>query len=369
MKLVLVGAGHAHLHLLAQASALRAAGLDLILVAPPEFHYSGLATGVLSGALPSAAARIDVAALAAAHKVDHLQTTVESVDRLARTVRPAQGADLPFDLVSFNVGSTVHDPMALAGAAEVWPVKPLSRLFELRSRLEARLKDEGRAPKVVVAGGGQTGFEIAAAVAGLCARHGRQADVTVVSRTAPHWAPLAALASLKRHLEVRGVVVAAGEVVGREAGCCRLADGRNLPCDMLVLAGGLVAPPLISGLGLPTDEAGRLRVTPALHAPGDPAVFAAGDCAVIEASPRPPVGVFGVRAAPILAANLMARAQGAALRAYEPQRRWLSIMDLGDGTGLALRGGVWWRGRAALWLKRRLDLGFVSAARSLRPGA
>lgn len=369
MRLVLVGAGHAHLHLLAQGSALRAAGLDVTLVAPAEFYYSGLATGVLSGALPSAAARIDVAALAAAHQVDHLQTTVESLDRLGRTVRPAQGPDLPFDLVSFNVGSTVHDPMDLAGAAEVWPVKPLSRLFDLKARLEAKLKGEGPPPRVVVAGGGQTGFEIAAAIAGLCGRHGRQADVTIVSRTASHWAPAAALASLRRHLETRGIGVVAGEVVAREAGRCRLADGRSLPCDMLVLAGGLVAPPLISGLGLPTDEAGRLRVTPALHAPDDPAVFAAGDCAVIDSAPRPPVGVFGVRAAPILAANLMARAQGAALRAYEPQRRWLSIMDLGDGTGLALRGRLWGRGRAALWLKRRLDLGFVAAARGLRPGA
>ncbi|MDP1641731.1 MAG: FAD-dependent oxidoreductase [Phenylobacterium sp.] len=369
MRLVLVGAGHAHLHLLAQAGALRAAGLDVTLIAPAGFHYSGLATGVLSGALPSAAARIDVAALAASRHVQHLQTTVEGVDLSARIVRLARGADLPFDLVSFNVGSTVQDPMGLAGAAEVWPAKPLSRLFDLKARLEAELKREGPPPRVVVAGSGQTGFEIAAAIAGLCARHGQQADVTIVSRTTPHWGPAAALASLRRRLAARGIVVAIGEVVGREAGHCRLADGHSLACDMLVLAGGLVAPPLISGLGLPTDDAGRLRVTPALHARDDPAVFAAGDCAVIEASPRPPVGVFGVRAAPILAANLMARAQGGALRAYEPQRRWLSIMDLGDGTGLALRGRLWWRGRAALWLKRRLDLGFVAAARGLRPGA
>ncbi|MBU2136462.1 MAG: FAD-dependent oxidoreductase [Alphaproteobacteria bacterium] len=369
MRLVLVGAGHAHLHLLNQAGALRTAGLDVTLVAPAAFHYSGLASGVLSGALPPAAARIDVAALAAAHQVKHRQTTVEGVNRSARTVRLAEGADLSFDLVSFNVGSTVEDPMGLVGASDVWPVKPLSRLFDLQARLEAMLRSEGPAPRVVVAGGGQTGFEIAAAIAGLCARHGRQADVTIVSRSSPQWGPTAAVASLRRHLETRGIGVVAGEVVAREAGRCGLTDGRSLPCDVLVLAGGLVAPPLISGLGLPTDEAGRLRVTPALHAPDDPAVFAAGDCAVIDSAPRPPVGVFGVRAAPVLAANLMARAQGAALRAYEPQRRWLSIMDLGDGTGLALRGELWWRGRAALWLKRRLDLGFVAAARGLRPGA
>lgn len=369
MRLVLVGAGHAHLHLLKRAGALRTAGLNVTLVAPAEFHYSGLASGVLSGALPAAAGRIDVAALAASHQVEHLQTTVEGVDLSARTVQPARGAALTFDLVSFNVGSTVRDPMGLIGAPEVWPVKPLARLLDLKARLEGMLESEGRAPRIVVAGGGQTGFEIAAALAGLCARHGRPADVTIISRTPPRWAPAAALSNLRRHLKDRGIAVLSGEVVDREPGRCHLADGGALPCDVLVLASGLVAPPLISALGLPVDGSGRLRVTPALHALDDPCVFAAGDCAVVEGAPRPPVGVFGVRAAPILADNLIARAQSAQMRAYQPQRRWLSITDLGDETGLAQRGRFWWRGRTALWLKRRLDLDFIAAARAIRPSA
>ncbi|MDP2213722.1 NAD(P)/FAD-dependent oxidoreductase [Phenylobacterium sp.] len=369
MKLVLVGAGHAHLHLLAEAEALRTAGLEVTLVAPETFHYSGLATGVLSGALSEAAARIDVAALAAAHGVAHRATTVTAVDLVARNLRLAAGDDRPFDLVSFNVGSGVSDPMGLTKAAEVWPVKPLSRLLELKIRLETVLRAEGRAPSIVVAGGGQTGFEVAAAMSGLCARHGQMARVTVVSRDPPRWAPSSALASLARRLKDRGVNVVDGEVVERSDGLCRLSDGRALECEMLVLAGGLVAPPLIGTLGLPTDGAGRLYVTPALHTPDEPTVFAAGDCAVVAGAPRPPAGVFGVRAAPVLKANLVARAQGGRPRPYRPQTRWLSIMDLGDGTGLALRGRLWWRGRTALWVKRRLDLRFVAAARGLRPGA
>lgn len=369
MRLVLVGAGHAHLHLLAQAGALRRAGLHLTLVAPPLFHYSGLATGVLSGALPEAAAEIDIASLAAAQQVEHRPTTVSGVDLAAGRLDLSDGGSQSYDLVSFNVGSRVADPRGLGQAAEVWPVKPLSRLFELKDRLKVILRDEGRAPSVVVAGGGQTGFEIAAAVAGLCARHGQRAKVTVVSRGTPEWAPQGALASLRRYLRARGVGLVEGEVVDRTPGRCALSDGGALDCEMLVLAGGLTAPPIIAELGLPTDMAGRLCVSAALHPPSAPTVFAAGDCAVVATSPRPPAGVFGVRAAPVLKANLMALARGGRLQAYEPQKRWLSIMDLGDGSGLALRGGLWWRGRSALWLKRRLDLGFVSTARRVRPGA
>ena len=85
---------------------------------------------------------------------------------------------------------------------------------------------------------------------------------------------------------------------------------------------------------------------------------------MITGSPRPPAGVFGVRAAPTLAHNLAALGTGSRMRAYAPQSRWLSILDLGDGTGLAMRGRLWSLGRGALILKRRLDLGFIDGLRA-----
>jgi NADH dehydrogenase FAD-containing subunit len=75
-------------------------------------------------------------------------------------------------------------------------------------------------------------------------------------------------------------------------------------------------------------------------------------------------GVFGLRAAAVLIDNLCASATGAPMRAYRPHRRWLAIIDLDDGTALAMRGRLWWAGRLALRLKRRLDLGFVTRNRA-----
>ncbi len=371
MKLVLVGAGHAHLHLLARAGILRTAGLDLTLIAPERFHYSGLATGVLSGALPVQAAEIDVAALAVASGVRHLAATVVGADLQTRILQLNTGKAQGFDLLSLNVGSQVRDPGNLAAGPGVFPVKPLAELFELRDQLTAALADPGRSLPVVVAGGGQTGFEAAAALAGLYVRHGHTPQVTLVTAHPPGFAPKAALADLTARLQGRGVRILSGEVVGHNGGACQLADGRELPCERLVLASGLIAPSWLGQLGLAVDGAGRLQLTPGLQALGEPRIFAAGDCAMIAETPRPAVGVFGVRAAPILLSNLLATAADAPLRPYRPQSHWLSIMDLGDGTGLALWRRFRWRGRAALWLKRWLDLSFVAKARAggLKPGA
>ena len=46
---VLVGAGHAHLHIANQAADYVDAGARLILIDPGKFWYSGMATGLLGG--------------------------------------------------------------------------------------------------------------------------------------------------------------------------------------------------------------------------------------------------------------------------------------------------------------------------------
>jgi NADH dehydrogenase FAD-containing subunit len=177
------------------------------------------------------------------------------------------------------------------------------------------------------------------------------------------WAPPGAIRALVAAIERRGATVLDGTVVSRGERTCRLASGQDMECEALILATGLVAPKMLSGLGLSVDPDGRLLTLPTLQTTRDARIFATGDCAVVASDPRPCVGVFGVRASPVLARNLAALARGRPLRAFRPQATWLSIMDLGDGTGLALRGRAWGLGRLPFRLKRWLDLGFVARAR------
>lgn len=362
MRLALVGAGHAHLSVIAAAERLRKAGLDPVLVAPATFYYSGLAGAVLSGAMAPQEARVDVAALARTSGVEHRIAVVTAMDRATRTLMLADGSIQPFDLVSLNIGSVVDDLPGTHPA--VWPVKPLSNLFELRRTLEVELA-AGQAPALVVAGDGPTAFEIAASLIGLHERLGRTPDVTLVGPDADAgWAPSGAARRLVASLDRRGLRRVRGSVVNHAGGEVWLEMDQVFPCDHLISATGLRAPALTTRLELPLDPLGRLRVAPTLQSINDPALFAAGDCAAIEGHPRPFAGVFGVRAAAVLIDNLCATTTGAPLRAYRPQEQWLSILDLADGTALAMRGRLWWAGRLALWLKRRLDRGFVKRSRA-----
>jgi len=57
--------------------------------------------------------------------------------------------------------------------------------------------------------------------------------------------------------------------------------------------------------------------------------------------------------------NLQASLEGLKLGEYRPQRRYLYVLNLGDGTGLAVYGRFSWRGRLSWWLKHRIDDRFV----------
>lgn len=340
-RLLLVGSGHAHLHLVDRAAGL-APHYDVVLVAPRWFHYSGTASAVATGDLPEDAGRVDVAALAARRRVRHVVGRVVDLDPVARTAVADDGTTLGFDVVSLDVGSVVAPAgLELAGGPSVVPVKPLPGLSALR-------ETPGR--RVTVVGAGTSGLELAAHAAATGAR------VTLLEGGPGLGAglPSGAVRRLRRRLDARGVVVRTGVEVDRVGATgTRLRGGEEVAHDLVVVATGLAAPPELARWGLGDHDGVPVRAT--LQHRDHDHVLAAGDCARFLPRPLPRVGVHGVRQGPVLLDGLLARAAGGPLPAYEPQDTWLSVLDLGGGRGLAVRGRWWWEGRAALGLKRRID--------------
>lgn len=287
--------------------------------------------------MPEDANRIDVAALAHRVGLDFIEGTATAIQD--RSVLLDNGTRQGFDLLSLNTGSEVDHQ--IGGDGTIWVVKPLDRLTLLRAALtEAR----ATSPRIVIAGAGPTGTEVAANIAGLFERAGETARIDLIGqpKSGRGWR------DVHRTLKDRGVTLLPdARVVERSHECAVLDNGISLRCDFLIAATGLKPNPL----GAP--------VAATLRSLGDPAIFACGDCARFTPRPLPSLGVFGVREAPILTRNLIAAAFGQPLIRYQPQRNWLSILDLGNGEGFATWGRFSNRSRAALRLKRRLDLAFV----------
>ncbi len=347
---VLVGAGHAHLEVVRRAAALRAEGVGITVIAPRSFHYSGLASPVAAGLLAPQEASIDVAALAARCGVAHRDAKVDAIDLPARRVRADDGSWHHYTAVSFNVGSVSRTDQ-LVVAPRVTVTKPLASLQGLAAQL-GRLAELGRPPRVAVVGAGPTGVELAATIA---VRLDRAAEVVLYGRGPDLLGGLPARAGrlAARALAERGVRSVLGTAVGEVGPGHVEVGGVRRPADVVVLATGLVAPPVVTDLGL--GDARGVPTLATLQHPDHPEVFAVGDGAHFLPRPLPALGVYGVRAAPVLVDGLRAFHTGQPQPTFAPQRRSLQVLELGDADALAVRAPLVWRGRGALALKRRID--------------
>lgn len=346
--LLLIGAGHAHLYVVKHAAELVDAGYRVHLLAPRFFDYSGVASAKAAGGLAPDAGRIDVRALAEASGVNFHEGTLELLDPEARSAVTPNGGHLTYDVLSINIGSVVA-PVGMHVDPAVVRVKPLNGLFDLEGRLRA-LGDRGAAVSVV--GGGASGLELAAHLA----VRSDVSQVTLVESRADIGAemPVGARNRMLRLLAARGVAVRTGCVV-RDLGERRsVCDGiTDLPHEVAVLATGLTAPTLLSELGIGDSRGVPVRAT-LQHADRDE-IYALGDCARFLPGSLPRIGVHGVRQGPVLHRSLLARVRGEPLPVYRPQRRALSVLDLGGGVGLAVWGRWWWYGASSLRLKRYID--------------
>jgi nitrite reductase (NADH) large subunit len=204
----------------------------------------------------------------------HAGRAVTGLDLERRTVQAEGGLELGYDRLILATGS---DPIRLPlPGAELQGVVTFRNLDDV----EAMTAAADRGGRAVVIGGGLLGLEAAYGLA----RRGM--DVTVVHLMdvlMERQLDSAAGFLLQQALRQRGVAAElkadSKEILGEDGKVAglRLADGRILPCDLLVMAVGIRPnAALARQAGL---QAGRGVVVDDAMRTSDPAVYAVGECA------------------------------------------------------------------------------------------
>jgi NADH dehydrogenase FAD-containing subunit len=239
----------------------------------------------------------------------------------------------------------------------------ISRLVQLRRTLESCFRT-GERPRVVIAGRGVTAVEIAGNIARLAA-----ANAARVVVTGARWRRATGANAARRTIGARHHLSPAGAGWRLEAKHAITAGAASEPFDFLVNATGLEPAPLLRTLGLPFEEDGALIVDAHLQSSADLAILRGGDGVAFCGRTLAKIGVYAIRQGPVLFHNLKATVEGTPLARFQPQRRFLWIMNLGDGTGVAVRRQLHWQGRAAFRLKDWIDRRFLrQAARPVKIG-
>jgi selenide,water dikinase len=304
--------------------------------------YSGLVPSVLAGLTPPEACLLDLRRLCTLADVAFVQAQILGLDPTARLLHLQDRPSLGFDRLSLDVGSITP-----SAPGEV-PVKPLESLL---AWIAGNPPQEPR-----VRGGGASAVEVALA---LRARGLR--PQLLLRGTDLH------LGSPAANRRAERLLAQAAIPLHRRVGEDERAD---LSCT------GSRAPQWLAEAGLPVEPAsGRVLTESTLQVLHHPGIFASGDCGLLTSHPRPPSGVWAVRAAPVLAANLHRSLRSLSLVSWRPQRRALQL--LGDGgvrgdqpRALAVWGGLALGPSAWLWRwKRYLDQAFMVSFAALQPMA
>lgn len=347
------GGGHAHLYSLRRTGELTARGFDVALVNPsPYLYYSGMATGVVSGLYEPSETRVDVRNLVKSGGGRFVEGRVERV--LDGELLLEGGETVAFDAASFNLGSAAP---RVGGSGDAIPVKPVENAERIR---ELALAASERGQRVLVAGGGAAGCEVAANLLALPV--GIRLTLAEAGDELLPESPARAGKVMREFLRERGAEVLLNSPVEGAADGKAWSGGWEIPYDLLVSAVGLSPTEVFrrsAGLDLLTGEDGGLWVNRHLQSVSDSRLFGGGDSVAYRGGRLPRLGVFAVRQAPVIFHNLQAVLRGEPLHSYEPQRRYLYILNLGDGTGLAVHGSLVYRGRLALVVKHRIDSRFV----------
>jgi selenide,water dikinase len=367
--LVLVGAGHAHVQLLRGLMMTPLDGVRVTLIVDRhEAVYSGMVPGFVAGDYTRDALSIDALPLARRAAVRCIHAAATRIDPEARWIEVEGRPPIRYDVASLDVGSTIRAAKLPGASDHTLPTRPIGRFIAQVEHAIERSRDRDAPLRIALVGGGAAGVELALCLDARLRARGEAAAISVItsagslllgSSNAMRKRAQAALRRRDVALMTDTEVVAArpGAVDVRRTGSREVS---TVEADLTLWATGAAPHEFMLASPLPHNDAGFVRVTPTFQVEGHPTLFAAGDCAAMDAHPWVPrAGVYAVRAGPVLDHNLRAALAGRPLRAYRPQRDFLALLNLGGGEAIGGKWGFAHEGASVWRLKDRIDRRFM----------
>ena len=387
-RIVVAGAGYAGLHVALRLTAKLRHNpvVELTLVDRHDYHQALTELPrVAAGTRAADAVRIPLQEVLA-ERVRFVQAEISGFDLPGRRVLTRAGP-IDWSRLVLALGSRPND-FAIPGLAQralslysasdaqqVWTA--INRALE--DAAAADPEQQQRLATVVVGGGGATGVELAGELAEMlpevATSHGLASDrpavllveagPTILAGSSPQL-----IDNATRILSDLGVQVRTNAVVAAatEEGF-RLKGGQLVEGGVFVWAGGVKAPELVVGSGLPIGHNGRVKVDRYLRVLDHPEVYVAGDLASVV-DPRsghvlPPLAQVALEEGETVARNLDAELEGRPLEAFTFHDKGF-VVSVGTRRGVADIAGITSSGRLAHLLKDIIEWEYRQSVTHLR---
>ncbi|MED5389643.1 MAG: selenide, water dikinase SelD [Pseudomonadota bacterium] len=360
--LVLVGGGHSHALALRMLAMQPIPGVRITLISPDALSaYSGMLPGLIAGHYSLSETHVDLYRLCLATGTRFIRAAVTEIKSSERRLVLDDGSTLEYDWLSLDVGAT-PDLQPVGGShPHIVPVKPVASFHQ---RWQQWCEDNR---PLAVVGAGAGGTEMVLAIAEYQRRTEHPAPLSLISGgpLLPGY-PDSVRRRMRSYLNDYGIQLREHTRVEKR-GDILYARDTPLEAQRVLWCTGVRGTPVIAHSDLDCDPRGFVRVRNTLQSRSDSRVFAAGDCAAFPDS-LPKAGVYAVRQAGVLAHNLRAAMTGQPLKAYRPQKRFLSLLSAGGKQAVASRGGSLSVSGGWVWRwKNRIDRAFMDKFDSQLP--
>ncbi|AXH96486.1 NAD(P)/FAD-dependent oxidoreductase [Ornithinimicrobium avium] len=384
-RVVMLGGGYVTLHAYAQlvrrlGARVRSGELEIVVISADDCHsFHGFTGEVVAGLLPLERTRTPLTgALPLASIVHGRATHVDPVARTVSFVRHGAGTTEQVGYAELVVGTGGREPLTtvpglvehgftLRGVGEIGGLA--EHLHDVLADLPREGAPEDPRRRVVVAGGGIAGTELAAAVADLghgrlevLLVHGGEELLPELRGSHPRLAH-----RVEHELSRLGVRVLLGTRLARVTGRGAVLTGPAGPAAAslhpaaTVLATIGQVPVVVPGTeGLARDARGRLVTAADLSVVDAPGIWSAGDAArvlhPVTGEPVPTNALWAIKAGAHLGANLARRLRARPTRPFG-YRGLGQAASYGLGRsvaelyGMELTGGAAWLLRLTFFLR------------------
>jgi pyridine nucleotide-disulfide oxidoreductase family protein len=358
-RLLLAGAGHAHLNVIRNLAAKPWPGVEVTLICPyPRQIYSGMIPGWIAGHYTLGQCAAPLAGLLEKAGIRWIQDSICGMDAANAAVNCQKGGKISYDVISIDTGARVESSTLSNSGAPHLPIRPLEQFAIGWKAIETALIASGSA-RLAIVGGGAAGVELALAVDYALRQQlpAKQVTIALISSGAllGGHAP-GVVKRVDKLLKSRGIAQHAGRASGHDEGLI-LDSGELLACDCIIAATGVTPPTWLATSGLALCERGFIAVGDGQQSTSHKNVFAAGDVSSRIDFPHAKSGVYAVRAGPVLTINLQNALNGKPPAAYQPQERSLYLLATGPKEAILSWGtfsaGGGWAWTLKDWIDRR----------------
>jgi NADH dehydrogenase FAD-containing subunit len=356
-KLVLLGAGRAHLEFLKQWAINSLSNTEVILVSPyAESVYSNMVPGYVAGHFSLAQCQIPLEPLTKAAKVLFIPSTVSELKAQKQQLVLANGRCLDYDYASLDADWCM-DRQTIPGAHEL---ALFARPLEIFVQLWQRMLElaESRPLRISIIGAGASAVELALAMQW---RLQDKAVVSLITGCSPPCSSYSDEVQRKVMATLRHakITLLLDECIGIEQAALHLANGATVSCDAPVVATGLKAASWLKDSGLTLDELGFVRVNDYLQSISHANVFAVNEMTAWKSADLSNSEMYAAHTGRVLFKNIMALLKGKTLRSYKPKTHVLQFITSGNGEAIAAYGRWSIQGRAAWHWKKMIDQNLI----------